>query len=269
MDLEAGSCSAVIPRVDILGVEVSAIDLDTAVETIGSWIESDQHEYVCVTGVHGVVETLDDPELREIHNRSGMTTPDGMPLVWCSHFAGAKTTTRVYGPDLILEVCASSVKHQWRHFFYGSLPGTADRLARRMEERFEGLEVVGTHSPPFRELTEGEILEVAQMLNESEADIVWIGLSTPKQERLMATLRPLVKAPALIGVGAAFDIHSGNLKQAPQWMQKSGLEWLFRLIVEPKRLWRRYLRSNPRFVWKVLRDRPRIVDSAGPVVMKT
>lgn len=264
MDLKAGGRSAVIPRVDILGVEVSAIDLDTAVETIGNWIDSDQREYVCVTGVHGVMESLNDPGLKEIHNRSGLTTPDGMPLVWCSHFAGAKDTTRVYGPDLMLRVCAASVERDWRHFFYGSAPGTADELARRVERRFEGLDVVGTYSPPYRDLTESEIEDVAQMLNDSDADIVWIGLSTPKQERLMDSLRPMVKASALIGVGAAFDIHAGNIKQAPQWMRGSGLEWLFRLTVEPRRLWRRYLRSNPRFVWSILRNRPRMVLTEGP-----
>jgi N-acetylglucosaminyldiphosphoundecaprenol N-acetyl-beta-D-mannosaminyltransferase len=126
------------------------------------------------------------------------------------------------------------------------------------------LDVVGTYSPPYRDLTESEIEDVAQMLNDSGADIVWIGLSTPKQERLMDSLRPMVKASALIGVGAAFDIHAGNIKQAPQWMRGSGLEWLFRLTVEPRRLWRRYLRSNPRFVWSILRNRPRMVLTEAP-----
>ena len=255
-----------IPRVDVLGVNVSAINPHMALSAVAEWIESDDRKYVCVTGVHGVMESQDDPELKRIHNASGLTTPDGMPLVWCGRFAGAGWMERVYGPDLMLQVCAKSVDMGWKHFFYGAGPGVADELARRLSETFPGLSVAGTYSPPFRSLTAVEVAGIVAVLNESEADIVWVGLSTPKQERWMDQFRPLLDAGVLVGVGAAFDIHAGRLAQAPRWMQQSGLEWVFRLTQEPKRLWRRYFRANPRFAMRMLMRRPHlIVDSADNV----
>lgn len=248
-----------LPRVDILGVGVSAIDMAEAVDSIGTWIGDRQRTYVCVTGVHGVMESQRDPHLASIHNRSGMTTPDGMPMVWCGRFAGARNMTRVYGPDLMLEVCRVGAERRWRMFFYGAAPGIPEELAVRLQHEYPGLEVVGAFSPPFRELDDVEATEIAEMIDAASPDIVWIGLSTPKQERWMDRFRPLLSAPVLIGVGAAFDIHAGKLPQAPLWMQRSGLEWLFRLMKEPRRLWRRYLTNNPRFVWGVLRRRPTIV----------
>lgn len=247
-----------IRSVDVLGVEVSAVDPDEAVSVIDKWIESDAKEYVCVTGVHGVMESQADQELLRIHNAAGMTTPDGMPLVWCSRYAGANWVKRVYGPDLVLRVCQDSMAHGWRHYFYGAGPGVAEQVAQRLSKEFNGLSIVGTYSPPFRELTDDEVYEIAKTINASGANIVWVGLSTPKQERWMDRLRPLLDAQVLLGVGAAFDIHAGLLRQAPQWMQRSGLEWLFRLTMEPGRLWRRYLKANPQFVWRILRQRPRL-----------
>lgn len=258
MDRKARRGAPLIPRVDILGVGVSAINLEMALGTLADWIEFDAREYVCVTGVHGVMECQRDPELKEIHNRSGMTTPDGMPLVWCGRLAGVPTMSRVYGPELMQEICRASVEPGWSHFFYGAGPGVADALAKRLGERFPGLVVAGTHSPPFRELDDDEARDVAAMINDSGADVVWVGLSTPKQERWMSRFRPLLAAPVVVGVGAAFDIHAGNLKQAPRWMQQCGLEWLFRLLVEPKRLWRRYLSIVPMFLLMVARRRPRL-----------
>ncbi|MCO6502617.1 MAG: WecB/TagA/CpsF family glycosyltransferase [Acidimicrobiales bacterium] len=258
MDREAGSGS-LLTRVDVLGVEVSAIDLPEAVRRIGSWIDAGAREYVCVTGAHGVIESLSDHSLLDIHNRAGMVTPDGMPLVWCGRWAGARGMSRVYGPDLMLAVMEASVDKGWRHFFYGAGPGVAERLADRLSVRFPGLKVAGTHTPPFRDLDEDERREVAEMINSSGADIVWVGLSTPKQERWMARMRPLLDASVLIGVGAAFDFHVGDLKQAPLWMQRSGLEWAFRLMMEPRRLWRRYFNIVPRFILGVARRRPRLL----------
>lgn len=258
MDREAGSGS-LLTRVDVLGVEVSAIDLPEAVRRIGSWIDAGAREYVCVTGAHGVIESLSDHSLLDIHNRAGMVTPDGMPLVWCGRWAGARGMSRVYGPDLMLAVMEASVDKGWRHFFYGAGPGVAERLADRLSVRFPGLKVAGTHTPPFRDLDEDERREIAETINSSGADIVWVGLSTPKQERWMARMRPLLDASVLIGVGAAFDFHAGDLKQAPLWMQRSGLEWAFRLMMEPKRLWRRYFNIVPRFLLGIARRRPRLV----------
>lgn len=247
-------------RVDVLGVHVSTINMDDAVEAFRGWIDRRDRTYVCVTGVHGVMESQSDPALAAIHNASGLTTPDGMPMVWCGRYAGASAMTRVYGPDLMLEVCQLGAERGWRMYLYGAAPGVPETLASRLEERFPGLKVVGTFSPPFRELSDAEILEIARTIDQTGADVVWVGLSTPKQERWMDRIRPHVAAPVLVGVGAAFDIHAGNLPQAPRWMQRSGLEWLYRLVREPRRLWRRYFSNNPRFVWRILRQRPRLID---------
>lgn len=250
MSDEAASTSA---RVDILGVKVSAINLPMAVATVDRWISTGHRSYVCVTGVHGVMEAQGDAELMRIHNESGLTTPDGMPMVWLGRRAGATWMDRVYGPDFMLEVTRLGEERAWRMFYYGGAPGVPDELATRLKQRFPGLVVAGCHSPPYRPLTDDEALGVASLINRTEPDIVWVGLSTPKQEQWMARFRRLLDAPVLIGVGAAFDIHAGRLQQAPPWMQRTGLEWLFRLSREPRRLWRRYLRNNPRFVWAVMR----------------
>ena len=170
---------------------------------------------------------------------------------------------RVYGPDLMLRVCAVSVEKGWSHFFYGASPRVAEELASRLSVRFPGLDVVGTHSPPFRPLKPSEIDATAEMINDSGASVVWVGLSSPKQERWMDLFRPLLNAQVLAGVGAAFDIHAGRVAQAPLWMQQLGLEWAFRLAVEPRRLWRRYLTSIPRFLWLISASRPRLVQGPG------
>jgi N-acetylglucosaminyldiphosphoundecaprenol N-acetyl-beta-D-mannosaminyltransferase len=241
-----------IPRVDVLGVGVSAINMDTALEVIDRWITAGVHQYVCVTGVHGVMESQRDETLREIHNAAGLVTPDGMPLVWLSRLNGWRNTSRVYGPDLMLEVCDRSLATGYRHFFYGGQEGVPEQLAERLQKRFPGLIVAGTYSPPFRRLSTAEDEEVVQRINETKPDIVWVGLSTPKQERWMAQHVGRLSAAVLIGVGAAFDFHAGLKRQAPRWMQRNGLEWFFRLLNEPRRLWRRYLVNNPLFVWQTL-----------------
>jgi N-acetylglucosaminyldiphosphoundecaprenol N-acetyl-beta-D-mannosaminyltransferase len=239
-------------RVNILGVGISAINMDIALETIEDWIARREPHYVCVTGVHGVIESQRDDELRRIHNASGLTTPDGMPLVWLSRLKGFRYVSRVYGPDLMLALCKRSVTHGYRHFFYGGAEGIPEQLAANLRRRSPGLQVVGVCSPPFRLLTAEEDEQVMQMINRAAPDIVWVSLSTPKQERWMADHIGRVEAPVLIGVGAAFDFLTGWKRQAPRWMQRSGLEWLFRLLTEPRRLWRRYLVNNPLFVLLVL-----------------
>ncbi len=239
-------------RVNVLGVGVSAITMADALAMIDRWIATGTHRYVCVTGVHGVMESQADPELRDIHNRAGLVTPDGMPLVWLSRLRGHRHVERVYGPDLMLALCAVSVSKHYRHFFYGGAAGVPERLAMRLQERFPELEVAGTWSPPFGETTPAEERSTIERINALNPDIVWVGLSTPKQERWMARHVGHLGATTLIGVGAAFDFHAGLKRQAPRWMQRSGLEWLFRLGTEPRRLWRRYLMNNPRFVARVL-----------------
>lgn len=255
-----------IPRVDVLGVQVSAVNMDMAVDAVKSWAETDDRQYVCVTGVHGVIESQRDGELREIHNRSGLTTPDGMPMVWSGRRAGADWMDRVYGPDLMLEVLVEAERRGWSSYFYGGAEGVPERLVGRLSEKFPGLKVAGLHSPPFRQLTEQEKAEVAAEINESGATFVWVGLSTPKQERWMAEFRPLLEAPVLFGVGAAFDFHAGQVSQAPRWMQRSGLEWLYRLAKEPRRLWKRYFDIIPRFLTGIVRRPPRLVDDGRRAV---
>ena len=249
------------PRVDVLGVGVSCLTLDTTVEEVAGWVDRGEHRYVCVTGVHGVMECQRDPQLLEIHNQSGLTTPDGMPMVWSARWAGRREVSRVYGPDLMLAILPRAVERGWSSFFYGGGPATAELLADRLTSLFPGLKVAGTATPPFRPLTPREDADIVQVINDSGAQLVWVGLSTPKQERWMAEHVGKLRANALFGVGAAFDLLAGTIPQAPRWMQRSGLEWAYRLGREPRRLWRRYLRNNPAFVLKVLAHPPRLAQT--------
>jgi N-acetylglucosaminyldiphosphoundecaprenol N-acetyl-beta-D-mannosaminyltransferase len=241
-----------IERVNVLGVGVSAITMARALDVIDDWIRQRQPHYICVTGVHGVMESQQDEELRRIHNAAGLVTPDGMPLVWLSHLRGRRFVQRVYGPDLLLAACEHSLSTGYRHYFYGGAEGVPEQLASRLQRRYPGLQVAGTCSPPFRPLSAEEDEQIVQQINAANADIVWVGLGTPRQERWMAAHVDRLTAPVLVGVGAAFDFHAGLKRQAPRWMQRSGLEWLFRLLMEPRRLARRYLVNNPRFVFLVL-----------------
>jgi len=235
----------------VLGVPISAIDMTQAVARIDSLIRNprtDSAAYICVRDVNGVVESQWDHQLLAIHEHAAMVTPDGMPMVWLGRRAGFDHVDRVYGPDLMLDICGVSVDRGYRHYFYGGAEGVAELLAKRLETRFRGLDVVGRYCPPFRALSDDEREADAAAIRASGAHIVWAGLSTPKQERWMAEMAPLLPGLVLIGVGAAFDFHAGLKAQAPRWLQRSGMEWAFRLATEPRRLWRRYLFNNTRFV---------------------
>ncbi len=188
-------------------------------------------------------------------NGAGMVTPDGMPVVWVARWSGHKNVDRVYGPDLML---AALERGRHRHYFYGGGPGVAKRLAEAMQKRFPKLEVAGTLEPPFAPLDELCTPETAREIDGARPDVVWVGMSSPKQDLWMARMRPLLKAPVLIAVGAAFDFHTGTVRQAPRWMQRSGLEWLFRLAVDPRRLWRRYVIDNPWFVYELALQKLRL-----------
>jgi len=253
-DPGARAFPAELRRVNVLGVGVSAIDMTLALETIDRWIVQREQHYVCVTGVHGVMESQSDEVLRRIHNRAGLVTPDGMPMVWLSWLRGERHVDRVYGPDLLAACCERSITRGYRHFFYGGGDGVAALLSERLRARFPELQVVGTYTPPFRPLSALEETELARQIAAAAPDILWVGLSTPKQERWMAEHIGRLQVPVMIGVGAAFDFHAGLKRQAPRWVQRAGLEWLFRLGTEPRRLWRRYLANNPRFVWHVARQ---------------
>lgn len=242
-------------RVDVLGVGVSAINLTMAVDIIGRWIQSQKRRYVCVTGVHGIMESWRDEEIRRVHSAAGLVTPDGMPMVWLLKLGGHQYASRVYGPDLMHATFHWGTAHRTQHFLYGSTPETLAKLKNSLLSRFPEACIVGVHSPPNRPVGVVEDDSVCDMINRSGADIVWIGLSTPKQEVWMARHRDRLSAPVLIGVGAAFDLHAGTVRQAPRLIQRSGFEWLFRLVHEPRRLARRYLQNNPAFVVLVLRQK--------------
>jgi N-acetylglucosaminyldiphosphoundecaprenol N-acetyl-beta-D-mannosaminyltransferase len=238
-------------RQNILGVHISAINMEQAVDTITDWIIRDQKKYICVTPAHSIMECHNRPALKSIFNSSGLTTPDGMIIVWLLKAMGHRHVNRVYGPDLLLEVCKYSVHLGWSHYFYGGGPGVADKLSQKLYEQFPGLQISGCYSPPFYPLTKSEDEKIIHKLNESNADIIWIGLGSPKQEEWIAKHRSLLSSPVLVGVGAAFDFLSGVKPQAPRWVQRNGLEWLYRLSKEPRRLWRRYI-EYPKFLGLVI-----------------
>lgn len=235
-------------HVEILGVRVSAINLQQALSTIEAWIAERRQRYVCITGAHGVMESQHDATLLAIHNQAGMVTPDGMPLVWMSRLLGHSQTRRVYGPDLMRALSELSARRGYRQFYYGGDIGVADKLAATLSASYPGLSVAGTLSPPFRSLTSEEDIGIVAQINAAKPDIVWVGLSTPKQEYWMASHAGRIEAPVMIGVGAAFDFLAGRKAQAPVWMQRNGLEWLFRLSQEPRRLFRRYVWIVPGFL---------------------
>lgn len=236
--------------VNILGTAVSVVDLDSTVELLKQWLVQDFcGRYISVTGVHGIMEGLRVEHIRRIHNQADLCVPDGMPLTWLGHFKKHKQMNRVYGPDLMLKLLEVAAARGFSNYYYGGKPGVADDLKTCTEIRFPSLRVVGTHCPPFRPLTEEEENDIIGEINESAPDLLWIGLSTPKQELLMASWRGKVKAKVMIGVGAAFDFHTGRVHQAPHWIQRGGLEWLFRTCMEPRRLALRYIRNNPAFLW--------------------
>lgn len=237
------------PRVNVLGVGVSAMNMDQAVESIENWINRAERRYVNVCTVHTVMECQRDDDLRRIVNGSGLATPDGMPLVWLGQLHGFAHVGRVYGPDLMLRLCERGATTGHRHYFYGGTTRVVELLVQNLSSRFPGLQVAGFYSPPFRPVGTLEDRDVLERINETHPDIVWVGLGTPKQDYWIATHREAVRAPVLIAVGAAFDFHAGLLKQAPAWVQRAGLEWLFRLSQEPRRLAYRYLVYNPLFLW--------------------
>jgi N-acetylglucosaminyldiphosphoundecaprenol N-acetyl-beta-D-mannosaminyltransferase len=239
------------PRYNVLGVGVSALTLPQARDLILGVRNRPRCGYVCVSDVHGIMEAQDDPALRAIYNAAWLVTPDGMPLVWLA----PRGVQRVYGPDLMLAVCDAGRSIGLTHYFYGGAPGVAEQLRDRLGARFPGLKVVGTHTPPFRPLTATEVAALRADVARVRPDVMWVGLSTPKQERFMGEHAAALDAGVLIGVGAAFDFHTGRVRQAPRWIQRSGFEWLFRMATEPRRLAGRYLRNNPRFIWRILQQR--------------
>lgn len=239
-----------IDRINVLGVGLSALNLKSALAEVAAALRDRRQGYICVTGVHGVMEAQSDEAFRRILNGAFLCTPDGMPMVWLGKYNGHSDMSRVYGPDLMRDICAWSETNPCRHFFFGGAPGVAALLAEKLKARYPKMEIAGTYTPPFRPLNPEEEQQLQEMVRAAKPDIMWIGLSTPKQERFMAAYLPKLEVTLMVGVGAAFDFLSGRVKQAPRWMQRSGLEWFYRLCSEPRRLAGRYFKNNPLFVMK-------------------
>jgi N-acetylglucosaminyldiphosphoundecaprenol N-acetyl-beta-D-mannosaminyltransferase len=239
------------PSFQVLGVRVDAVQLSDAVERLRSWIDGPKTitRFVAVTGMHGIAESREDSHFRQVLNAADLVVPDGMPLVWLGRVNGYPLRHRVCGAEVMDSFCQAS-GNAYRHFFFGGAPGVAERLAQTLHEKY-GIVIAGIHTPPFRSLTAAEEEQLASFVEVVSPDVLWVGLSTPRQEKWMYEHRNKLKVPVMLGVGAAFDMNSGNLRRAPEWMRENGLEWLFRLCSEPRRLWRRYLITIPKAVWFV------------------
>lgn len=236
----------------VLGVRVDAAQIPDVVNQLENWIDRRERcHYVAVTGMHGVTEALHDAGFRAVLNSADLTVPDGMPLIWLGRLKGHNLARRVYGPEFMMAFCEKTEGRGYRHFFYGGKPGVAEKLASVLSKRFPRFQLAGIYVPPFRPLSPEEDDAVVCQIEQAAPDVLWVGLSTPKQENWMNAHRGRLSVPVLVGVGAAFDIHTGELRQAPRWMREQGLEWLFRLCLEPRRLWRRYLVYGSHFVFSV------------------
>ena len=236
------------PRANVLGVPISALTMQQALQTIHAWIVDRDPNFVCTLDVHALMESRSAPDVQQIYRQAGMVAADGMPLVWLLRRMGHSGAERVCGPDLMPALFRASEQHGYRHFLYGSTEATLARLRAELHRQYPKATVVGSYSPPFRRLTPEEWRRADKVVNSAAPDIVWVGLGAPKQERWMAERRSSLNAPVLIGVGAAFDMIAGNVKRAPLMLRQTGFEWAYRLSQEPKRLARRYLHSNSKFL---------------------
>jgi len=238
-------------RIKILGVGISAVNPALAVKYIQQMVAQRRQGYVCVAPVSTLVDSQQLPGYKELVNQAAMVTPDGVPVAMLCRLKGAKQVARTYGPDLVLNVCQIQ---GLKHFFYGGTSAVLEKLQIKLTERNPQIQIVGAYAPDYSPQAKVESSEIIDMINASSADIVWVALGSPKQDWWMALNRPLLNAPVLVGIGAAVDFISGAKPQAPRWMQRCALEWLFRLGCEPKRLWRRYLIGNTLFIFYLIRD---------------
>jgi N-acetylglucosaminyldiphosphoundecaprenol N-acetyl-beta-D-mannosaminyltransferase len=241
------------PRVSILGVQVNALAMPSTLQIFANYISNRQSAYVCVVPAHSVMECVQNPSLYPAFNNSNLTTPDGMAIVWLMRLKGHKSVQRVYGPDLLISACEFGISRDWRHYFLGGTDQTLAMLTAKLQTTYPDLKIVGHYAPPFRPLSPEENEQIIASIRNSQADIVWIGLGSPRQEIWMHENFSKTDSSVMIGIGAAFDFLSGSKPQSPRWLQKLGMEWFFRLVSEPKRLWPRY-RQYPRFVWLVIRE---------------
>jgi N-acetylglucosaminyldiphosphoundecaprenol N-acetyl-beta-D-mannosaminyltransferase len=243
------STAAAAKDFSVLGVRVAVVQIPDVIRQMREWVRRRAAcRYIAVTGMHGVMEARHDAGFRQVLADADLVVPDGMPLVWIARLCGHTLRRRVYGPELMLEFCRQTLRTGGRHFLFGGETGVAERLAAYLSELCPGICIVGTYSPPFRPMTPEEDAAAVAAINQAAPDVVWVGLSTPKQERWMHQHRHLLRVPVLVGVGAAFDFLSLHKKQAPVWMREYGLEWLFRVLQEPRRLWKRYFLNGSEFV---------------------
>ncbi len=242
---------SLIPTVNILGVDIAAINMEWLMSFVEEHIKEMSGDYICVSNVHTTVTASEDKEYRTIQNGGLMAIPDGGPLSSVGSRRGAKNMSRTTGPAFMGEVFKVSAEKGYRHFFFGSTDETLKLLRESLERDYPGIRIAGMYSPPFRPLTPEEDQEIVRIINESQADFIWVGLGAPKQEKWMAAHQGRVKG-VMVGVGAGFNFHAGNLKRAPEWMQRNNLEWLFRLIMEPRRLFKRYFITNSKFIWNAV-----------------
>jgi N-acetylglucosaminyldiphosphoundecaprenol N-acetyl-beta-D-mannosaminyltransferase len=244
-----------VRRRDVLGVPVAMVDYAAALRVIDAMVERRERGWICAAPAMSLVTAQADPLLREALVEATLTVPDGLPVVWAANLLGERLKGRVYGPELMRRHCADAAQHGHRVWLYGGHDEAAlDVLRANLLRDHPGLRIVGSWSPPHRDPTPEEDRAIADRINGDEPDLVWVGIGMPKQERWMVRLRPLLEAPVLCGVGAAFDFHADRVSQAPRWMQDAGLEWAYRIAQEPRRQLPRYLRSNPRFVAGVARQ---------------
>lgn len=242
-------------RFHVLGVNLTGTTLTHAVDTLLDWAARREKHYVCIFAVDSVLQCQGNPRLTAIANQSGMTLTDGMPLVWLGRHAAKLDINRCYGPDVMIRTLEKGCERGIKHYFYGGADEQVlDRLEARLRERFPQIRIAGRHAPPHRPLTAPERDAAIADIRASGADIVWVGIGTPKQDYWVGEFRELLDTPVLVAVGAAFNFHAGTVRQAPRWMMRHGLEWLFRLAMEPRRLWKRYIVGNPRFLALVLRQ---------------
>jgi N-acetylglucosaminyldiphosphoundecaprenol N-acetyl-beta-D-mannosaminyltransferase len=238
--------------VDVLGIHIAPIDMEGAVQFIAKALREKTRGYVCMTGVHGVMEAHRNPALHEVFANSLLTAPDGMPTVWVGHWRGYAGTRQITGPDLMLQVLSRSEFAGYTHFLYGGKPGVVEELQSELHSRLPAVRIVGTCTPPFRDLTAEEEEDFIATIARIKPNILWVGISTPKQERFMHRMSTRLETTLMFGVGAAFDFHTGRIQDCPQWVKRAGLQWFDRLLQDPHHLWKRYLRNNPAFLWHIL-----------------
>ena len=239
-------------QVNVLGVGVHPIDMEKAALILEARIREGRKGYVCLAGVHGIMEAQRDPGLKSIYAQAALVAPDGMPTVWIGQAQGFREMQRVFGPDLMIEILVREEFRNCVHFLCGGESGVAEKLRDELLRRFPWAKIVGTYSPPFRPMTPEEERELTERVRSLQPDIIWVGISTPKQEKFMARYLPILDTKLMIGVGAAFLFHTGAIRDSPQWVKRAGLQWLHRLLQEPSRLWKRYLLNNPLFLVSVL-----------------